>query len=178
MTSERRTFANGSSAERQLWELGAQVRRLGELQDWCRQKTDQELVRLERRLKDNADEIEDLKTSINKAIRWLALGAAGIIFELPRKGSHSEACRAARALRGRGRLPGVGLGLGQPGAVLMRIAVVTAIAAALAACSVKPAECGRLRSFPQVYVQLCRRHSRKQPDARNLIPSSRRNRSA
>jgi hypothetical protein len=68
---------------------GSSARRCGgsaKLQDLCRQKTDQELVRLEQRLEGNADEIEDLKTSINKAIRWLALGAPVIIFELLRKG--------------------------------------------------------------------------------------------
>jgi hypothetical protein len=34
----------------------------------------------------SADEIDDLKKSINSAIRWLAIGAAGIVFELLRKG--------------------------------------------------------------------------------------------
>jgi hypothetical protein len=86
MTSEGRTFANGSSGERQLWELGAQVRRLGELQDWYRKATDQELGRFEKRLEANKTEIDALKAAINKAIRWLAISAAAIIFELLRKG--------------------------------------------------------------------------------------------
>jgi hypothetical protein len=77
---------NGLLAERQIWQLEAQLTRLQGLFDWYRQGIDKDLVRLENGIKVNADEIDDLKKSINSAIRWLAIGAAGIVFELLRKG--------------------------------------------------------------------------------------------
>jgi len=44
------------------------------------------LAALERRIDENEDEIDSVKKSINSAIRWLAIGAGGIVFELLRKG--------------------------------------------------------------------------------------------
>ena len=77
---------NGLLAERQIWQLEAELQRLQGLFDWHRQGVDKDLVALERRIGENEDEIGGVKTSINSAIRWLAIGAAGIIFELLRKG--------------------------------------------------------------------------------------------
>ena len=78
---------NGAmSVERQLWALEAELRRQGELQDWWRRGVEKDLGRLDKRLKADAEELGELKGSINRAIRWLAIGAAGIIFELLRKG--------------------------------------------------------------------------------------------
>ena len=77
---------NGLLAERQIWQLEAQLTRLQGLFDWYRQGIDKDLVRLEKSILANADEIDDLKKSINSAIRMLAVGAGLIIFELLRKG--------------------------------------------------------------------------------------------
>jgi hypothetical protein len=55
--------------------------------DWHRQGVDKDLAVLERRIGENEDEIDGVKKSINSAIRWLAIGAGGIIFELLRKGA-------------------------------------------------------------------------------------------
>jgi hypothetical protein len=66
--------------------LEAELRRLGELQSWYQGNIDKELGRLDRRIKENAGELDALKASINAAIRWLAVGAGAIIFELLRKG--------------------------------------------------------------------------------------------
>jgi hypothetical protein len=77
---------NGLLAERQIWQLEAELQRLQGLFDWHRQGIDKDLTALERRIGENEDEIDGVKTSINSAIRWLAIGAGGIVFELLRKG--------------------------------------------------------------------------------------------
>ena len=77
---------NGLLAERQIWQLEAELQRLQGLFDWHRQDVDKDLAALERRVDENEDEIDGLKKSINSAIRWLAIGAGGILFELLRKG--------------------------------------------------------------------------------------------
>jgi hypothetical protein len=86
MTSESRPYANGLSDVRQLWALEAELRRQGELQDWYRKSIDKELGRLERRVTGVEDGLDKLKSSINGAIRWLAVAAGAIVFELLRKG--------------------------------------------------------------------------------------------
>jgi hypothetical protein len=78
---------NGLLAERQLWQLEAELQRLQGLFDWHRQDVDKDLNALERRIGENEDEIDGVKKSINSAIRWLAIGAGGIVFELLRKGA-------------------------------------------------------------------------------------------
>ena len=78
--------ANGLLAERQIWQLEAELQRLQGLFDWHRQGVDKDLAALERRVDENEDEIDGVKTSINSAIRWLAIGAGGIVFELLHKG--------------------------------------------------------------------------------------------
>ena len=77
---------DGHSGDRQIWLVEAELRRLQGLFDWHRVGTDKDLKRLEDLIGANADEIDGVKTSINTAIRWLALGAGGIVFELLRKG--------------------------------------------------------------------------------------------
>jgi hypothetical protein len=77
---------NGHYGERQIWFVEAELRRLQGLFDWHREGVDKDLKRLEQLIEANADEIDGVKTSINTAIRWLALGAGGIVFELLRKG--------------------------------------------------------------------------------------------
>jgi hypothetical protein len=77
---------NGLLAERQIWQLEAELLRLQGLFDWHRQGVDKDLKQLERRIGASEDEIDGVKKSINSAIRWLAIGAGGIIFELLRKG--------------------------------------------------------------------------------------------
>jgi hypothetical protein len=77
---------NGLLAERQIWQLEAELQRLQGLSDWHRQGVDKDLAALERRIGETEDEIDGVKTSINSAIRWLAIGAGGIVFELLRKG--------------------------------------------------------------------------------------------
>jgi hypothetical protein len=77
---------NGLLAERQIWQLEAELQRLQGSFDWHRQGVDKDLTALERRIGENEDEIEGVKKSISSAIRWLAIGVAGIVFELLRKG--------------------------------------------------------------------------------------------
>jgi hypothetical protein len=77
---------NSLLAERQIWQLEAELQRLQGLFDWHRQGVDKDLAVLERRIGENEDEIDGVKTSINSAIRWLGIGAGGIVFELLRKG--------------------------------------------------------------------------------------------
>jgi hypothetical protein len=86
MTSESRTYANGLSDVRQLWALEAELRQVRDLQDWYQKAVEKDLDQLDRRVKENAGELDALKASINAAIRWLAIGAGAIIFELLRKG--------------------------------------------------------------------------------------------
>ena len=43
------------------------------------------------RLNESRNEIDGVKRSINSAIRWLAIGAGGIVFELLRKGMDAYA---------------------------------------------------------------------------------------
>jgi hypothetical protein len=83
----------GLLAERQIWQLEAELQRLQGLQGlqglfgWHRQDVDKDLAALERRIGENEDEIEGVKKSISSAICWLAIGVAGIVFELLRKGA-------------------------------------------------------------------------------------------
>jgi hypothetical protein len=77
---------NGLLAERQIWQLEAELQRLRGVFDWHWQGVDKDLTALERRIGENEDEIDGVRNSINSAIRWLAIGAGGIVFELLRKG--------------------------------------------------------------------------------------------
>ncbi len=79
--------ANGASGGLHLWELKTELRRLHDLQNWHQAGTEKEIARLDKRIQANARELEALNSSIGSAIRWLAIGACAIIFELLRKGT-------------------------------------------------------------------------------------------
>ena len=72
--------------QQRLWQLEAELGRLRELQSWERKTTENELGRLEKRIGETEKDLDALKGSINAAIRWLAVAAMAIIFELLRKG--------------------------------------------------------------------------------------------
>lgn len=76
----------GQLDQQEIWQLRGELARLRDHQAWQQANFDEDLARLELRVKATEDRFERIQNNINAAIRWLALGAGAIIFELLRKG--------------------------------------------------------------------------------------------
>lgn len=78
--------AGGQLDHQEIWQLKGELARLRDYQAWQQTNFDEDLARLELRVKTTEDRFDRIQDNINAAIRWLAIGAGAIIFELLRKG--------------------------------------------------------------------------------------------
>jgi hypothetical protein len=76
----------GQFDHQEIWALKGELTRLRDFQTWQQRNIDEDLSRLELRIKTTEARLDKIHADINAAIRWLAIGAGAIIFELLRRG--------------------------------------------------------------------------------------------